>query len=264
MLKKQIAYIIIFLIITSSGCKIFYPSKMLRTPPNYQYDEFPQTFEKEYKIAPNDIISFNLFTNDGYQLINSIGSIGSGGGRSSYSGNTQQLMTFGGLSLKVEFDGLVKVPIFGRIKLSGLTLREAEKMLEEKFKQFYNNPFVLLQITNQNIFIFPGGEGSAQVFTLQNTNTTLFEVLAQIGGISGGKAHRIKLIRGDLKNPKVYLIDLSSIDGMKEANLVLQANDIIYIEPVDNIPERFMRTINPYLSFITTISTLLLTYSVLK
>ena len=39
------------------------------------------------------------------------------------------------------------------------------------------------------------------------------------------------MIRGDLDNPKVQVIDLSTIEGMKEAALDVQANDIIYIEP---------------------------------
>ena len=46
------------------------------------------------------------------------------------------------------------------------------------------------------------------VHILENNNTTLLEALAIAGGISTGKAKRIKLIRGDLKDPKVYLIDL--------------------------------------------------------
>ena len=47
---------------------------------------------------------------------------------------------------------------------------------------------------------------------------------------------RIKIIRGDLKNPTIYLVDLSTLEGMKDANLFMQAGDIIYFEPFLNYP----------------------------
>jgi polysaccharide export outer membrane protein len=83
---------------------------------------------------------------------------------------------------------------------------------------------------------------------LQNQNTSLLEALALSGGVSAnGKAHRIKLIRGDLKNPQVYLIDLSTIDGMKKANMTLQGNDIVYIEPRNDYVQNFVNRASPYL-----------------
>ena len=74
-----------------------------------------------------------------------------------------------------------------------------------------------------------------------NDNTTLFEALAQAGGLNGGKAYKIKIIRGDLRNPQIFLVDLSTIKGVVKSDFVLQANDIIYIEipyhPIISITE---------------------------
>jgi len=131
-------------------------------------------------------------------------------------------------------------------------------MLEDKYIVYFNKPFVQLKVTNNRVTIFPGGQGSqAVVVNLDNPNTTLFEALAKAGGIQDGKAHRVKLIRGDLKNPQVYLIDLSTIEGMTKANLTLQANDIIYVEPRDKVPQKVIEAITPYL---TLLSTFLLIY----
>jgi polysaccharide export outer membrane protein len=72
----------------------------------------------------------------------------------------------------------------------------------------------------------------------------LLEVLALAGGVDGGgggagavyryggKTSNIRIIRGDLKNPQIEQIDLSTIAGMRRANLQMEPNDIIYIEPV--------------------------------
>ena len=163
----------------------------------------------------------------------------------------------GSLEYLVEFDGYCNLPILGRTKISDLTIREAELLLEEKYAELYIDPFVLLNITNRRVTIFPGSDGSGKVITLQNNNTTLIEALALAGGISdNGKAYRIKLIRGNLKDPEVYLIDLSKIEGLKYADIILQANDIIYIEPIGVTTRQIISEIAPIISVITSLITL--------
>jgi polysaccharide export outer membrane protein len=225
------------------GCQSLNPSVMLKTGKDFKYSSFPQTVAPEYKIAPNDELSFRIYSNDGFKLIDLI---------TSESGTT--ITPYGAtISLKVEFDGTVKLPLLGRISLAGKTVREAEVFLEEKYSIYYNKPFVLLEVTNRRVIVFPGSAGAAKVVNLQHENTTLLEALASAGGISqSGKAYKVKLIRGNLKNPEVFLIDLSTIDGIKQADLVLQANDIIYVEPQLRIGRDIMAEILPYLSFVTT------------
>lgn len=238
---KRILFFILAAALFSS-CRLLNPGQMLRTPPDYPFESFTQEdfAIQEYRIAPNDKLQFRLFTNDGERIIDPI--------------DPQQQMQRGQeYSYTVEHDGLVKLPVLGRVPIEGYTTREAELMLEEKFSAFYNKPFVQLNVINNRVIIFPGGQGgTSTVVYLDNTNTTLFEALALAGGISDGKAHRVKLIRGDLQNPKVYLIDLSTIEGVKNANLVLQANDIIYVEPRDRVPQRVLENLSPYITLLTT------------
>lgn len=243
-------FLIFFIVLLFSSCRLLNPSQMLRTK-GYPYSSFKEdSIKPEYKIAPNDKLSFRLYTNDGEKLINPL----------EVNINNQNLTNI--ITYQVEFDGNVKLPILGREKLAGLTLREAEKKLETAYSKFYNKPFVQLDVTNKRVIVFPGGQGgTSTVITLTNTNTTLIEALAMAGGISDGKAHKVKLIRGDLNNPKVYLIDLSTIDGMKASNLVLQANDIIYVEPRPKVAQRILENLTPYL---TLLSTTLLIYGLFK
>jgi polysaccharide biosynthesis/export protein len=240
---KRFVYLIFFFIFIS-GCKVFTPYQMLRQG-KYPISEFNDTLKhQEYRIAPNDQLQINVFTNDGEKIIDPIVS-------------TQTIQNVNSLYL-VEFDGQIKLPIIGRKKISNLTLREAEKMLEQEYTTYFNKPFVQLKVTNNRVTIFPGGQGSqAIVVTLDNPNTTLFEALAKAGGIQDGKAHKIKLIRGNLKNPQVYYIDLSTVEGMTKADLTLQANDIIYVEPRNKVPQKIIEGITPYL---TLLSTFLLIY----
>ncbi|MCB0396450.1 MAG: polysaccharide biosynthesis/export family protein [Flavobacteriales bacterium] len=216
---------------------------MLRTPPGYQFDELPMdTVGVEYKIAPNDILDFRIYANDGFKLIDI----------ASASNNNAQYERRNGYDYLVEFDGNVKLPILGRTHLAGMTIREAEKFLEETYATYYNKPFIVLKINNRRVTVFPGSGSNAKVIRLENENTTLLEALALAGGISSrGKAKRIKLIRGKPHDPQVFLIDLSTIDGTAEGGVILQANDIIYVQPTLRLSQTLLSEISPIVGLIT-------------
>jgi polysaccharide export outer membrane protein len=74
--------------------------------------------------------------------------------------------------------------------------------------------YVIIKVTNRRVFVFKGGGGL--VVNLNESPTSLIEVLAKSGGLDRTlKAYKIKIIRGDLKNPEVQLVDLSTIEGAK-------------------------------------------------
>jgi len=218
---------------------------MFKTPKDYKFATPDSSYNVEYRIAPNDQVTFQLYANDAFKLID-LTATGTGGASTTmYSQNT-------GVTYGIEQSGEVKLPVIGKIKLAGLTVREAEILLEQKFSTFYNKPFAILRVTNKRIFIFPGAAATARVIPLVNENTSLIEAIALSGGLAQtGKAFRVKLIRGDLKNPKVFLIDLSTLEGIQKANMLVQANDIVYVEQVPNIPQGIIVQIAPYISLLS-------------
>jgi polysaccharide export outer membrane protein len=243
-MRKFLIFLII--VVAAAGCqRKINPSIMFQAPSNYPYNEEQTLKNIEYKIAPNDIIGLGVYTNDGFKLIDLTAS------SSSITGMTEGVTS---LTTKyiVDIEGYVKLPIIGRVKIKDMTTREAEKMLETQYATFYNKPFVELEVLNKRVLVFPGEGGKGTVVTLQNQNTTLVEALALAGGISEtGKAWKIKLIRGDSRNPQVIMIDLSTIDGMKRSNMLLQANDIIYVEPVPRVSQGILAQITPIVGIIT-------------
>ena len=243
-MRKFLVFPVIILIAT--GCqKSLNPSIMFKAPADYPYNEQQTLTNIEYKIAPNDIVGLSVYTNDGFKLIDltasSVSVTGGGGGVSSIS-----------TKYTVDIEGYVKLPIIGRIKIKDLTIREAEKMLEQQYATFYNKPYVVLAVVNRRVLVFPGSGGAGRVVTLENENTSLIEALALAGGVAEtGKAYKIKLIRGDSRNPQVTMVDLSTIEGMKRSNMLLQANDIIYIEPVPRISQGILAQITPIVGILT-------------
>jgi polysaccharide export outer membrane protein len=240
-----------------SGCEWLYPSMMLRTPRNYPFSKLNDSISNtDYKISINDFITLRLYSQDGFRLID-FTNITEGGGSATIASSSAVATEY-----LVEPDGTVRLPVIGWTHITGYTIREATQMLEQKFSQYYIKPFILLNVTNRRVIIFPGDPGTAKVVPLTNNNTTLIEVLAATGGVTAdGKATQIKLIRGDPNKPNVYLIDLSTIGGIKEGNTILQEGDLIYITPSIRPIEQFLIRITPAL---TLLSTVLLTITVVN
>lgn len=232
---------------------------MFKTDKDYPYHLEQTISNVEYKIATNDILGISVYTNDGFKLIDLTAS------SSSVQDVTAGSANLAGNNYNVDIDGYVKLPIIGRIKIVGQTPREAEKLLETQYATYYNKPFVTVKVMNRRVLVFPGEGGAGKVVTLTNENTSLVEALALAGGISqNGRAARIKLIRGDSRNPQVQLIDLSTVEGMKQSNLLLQANDIIYVEPTRRVSQGVLSEIAPFVGIITGLASIIVAYGVIR
>ncbi|HAM98684.1 MAG TPA: hypothetical protein DCQ26_08725 [Marinilabiliales bacterium] len=239
-------------VLTLPGCKVMNPSVMFDTGVNYPYASFEEE-KQEYIIKPFDKLNVRIFTNDGIQLIDM-----------ESNSNTAMNERYQNPYM-VEHDGLVKVPTLGRVQVAGLTIKETEKLFEEKYSQYYQKPFVLVNVTNRRVVVFSSGSNLGKVLTIENEQFTLIEALAQSGGIDDfSKAYKIKLLRGNLNDPKVYLFNISSIEEMKKANMVLQANDIIYVEKRTRYASRSLTEIMPYFTLLNTFALLFVTINALK
>ncbi|MDI1354190.1 MAG: polysaccharide biosynthesis/export family protein [bacterium] len=239
-------YLLILLgsLVIASSCKIMRSNLMLKTPRDFTFDNLVDSLaRRDYKIAPNDAITYRVFTNNGFKLINLA---------------TESSTQFrNDLDVIVQSDDSIKMPLIGRVHIAGLTAVEAEKMLEKKYSEFYVDPFVSVRISNRRVIVFPGNGGLAKVLALANNNTTIMEALASAGGIlEDGKAYRVKVVRNnplDPIKPLVYLFDLSKIGGIKEGRSIVQAGDIIYVEPRYRPIATFNKEITPILSLLASI-----------
>jgi polysaccharide export outer membrane protein len=225
---------------------------MLKTEEgNYSYDlEYARFLaEKNYRIQVNDRLEIRVYTNEGERIIDPDYEL-------QKDINTNSLRREEGF-YPVLKDGKVKVPMVGEVTLEGLTLREGERKLEDEFSKFYKDPYVILKFENKRVIVL--GMESSQVVPLENEDMNLLEVLALAGGVQKNmKVQNIRLIRGDLNNPDVQIIDLSTIEGMQKADLKIYSGDIIYVEPVVHIFSESTRELIPVISIITSFVALIL------
>lgn len=228
---------IIYLLLTImafSSCKSFYPYLMFKQKKGDITKTMDASSPKDHILSIGDKITLQVLTNEGHQLINTLS-------QGATPGNQQNLLEY-----DIKNSGYVKLPVIDTVKIIGKTIREAETFLEEKYSTYYVDPFVILKVTNRNVYYILG-EGNAKMIPLEDENPTLFEVITKAGGIQGNnKAYKIKLIRGDITDPQISQINLRTLDGIKNSPLYVQANDIIYIEPANKFTTGLSKAIQPY------------------
>ena len=226
----------------------------------FQYDSIPLEPKEDYILGSGDRFNFVFGTNDGEKIIfNQSGVLnGNEGVQNQNNFNIQQNRNT--LNFLVRQDGTANLPLLGIVPVAGYTITQLEDTLKTLLSKNYINPFVMIRLINQRVIVFPG-KGDAQVVYLQNTNTSLLETIALAGGIRDeGRANSIKLMRRSKNGREIYKIDLSTIKGLKEAEMIVQSNDYIYVDFKPRFASSFLMEITPWLSVLTTA---LLTYTIL-
>ncbi len=220
---------------------------MLKESKDEEFTPPPIHEQKEYVIAVNDQISFKFYKNNGFEML------GGGINLESGAGSRQDALALtSGVLFTVELDGKVKLPYLGKTELVGLTIRQAEAFLEDKYDDIFVQPFILLSVTNRRVIV-SRGDGTSGVVTLSNNNISVLEALSMAGGISQrGKSRNIKVIRKTSTGSEIYKLDLSRTDGLEMAYMPVQANDIIYVEPRKQYLQGILTEIAPYLTLIST------------
>ncbi len=229
---------------------------MFKVPKSDQVygDSIPMTPTDDYRISVDDKLTFQLYTNDGEVILQNNAGVQNPG-----QVNMQQI------EYLVKRDGSVELPKIGNVKVEGLSVVEGQDLLEELYALEYKNPFVQMKITNQRVVVFPGNGSDAKVILLENNNTTLMEALAQAGGITErGKANTVKLMRRVDGTRKVYVLDLSVIEGLKYVDMIVQANDYIYVEPNPQIAREVVKEVAPIISIISSALVILTVITTLK
>lgn len=238
-------------VLSLSSCKVYQQNYMFKADSSdlTRLGADLAQAEANYTIAPNDQLEIDVYTHDGERIIDPDFELRSGQ-NANRNYQDDKMNEFAVLP-----DSTIKLPLVGHVNLTGLTLGEAETYLEEKYADFYQDPMVKLKYTNKRIIILgaPGG----RLIPLENESLSVIEAIALAGGIDeNGKSSNIRLIRGPLHNPEVYLIDLSTIQGMKNSMLKVESGDIIYIEPTKKIFTESLRDFTLVLATITNLVTI--------
>jgi polysaccharide export outer membrane protein len=263
---RQSLLLLIVTLLAFSSCR-FYRRDILFKASKEKEAEFAALSKqiktpKNYLIQKNDYIDFQIFTNKGESIVDPT---------SEYQKQVNSINSAAAVArikYLVQADGCADLPIIGHIKLDSLTIHQADSLLGEKYGKFYQDVFVSTKVLNQYVFVINNGTsanmgggggmiGSATLVELKKENTTFLELLTQMRGLGiFSHANRIKVIRGDLKNPLIFTINLSEWNSFQESNLVIQPNDVIYVEPARRRVFEFLRDASQLTGILSTVLSL--------
>lgn len=174
-----------------------------------------------YPIDPDVVRMFNL-TTQGNGTVNNVGS-------SNYFSTQVQVQTY-----LVDNEGYINYPIFGKIKVAGMTKSELENHIAGLIKGNYTQDYPLVNVVMSNFKVSVLGEVTRQgQYTTTTGKMNIFEALAMAGDLTiWGERTNVKLIRENAQGEKkIVELNLNDANVINSPYYQLQQNDIVYVTP---------------------------------
>ncbi len=134
----------------------------------------------------------------------------------------------------VDNDGYIEFPVFGKIKVEGLTRSELEALLHKKLESAFSkeSPIITIRFTNYAVNIL-GEVLKPGKFETSNDRLTIFEGLALAGDLTiYGRRDNVKVLREKSDGSKEYItLNLNDKNIIYSPAYYLEQNDVVYVEP---------------------------------
>lgn len=185
----------------------------------------------EYRIQPEDILSirFESLTAQEYDFF-SANIVGT----QALSQQANPLL----IGELVDAEGNVPFPVIGKVKVSGLTVYEAQDTLQQIANLYLESPIVKVRLINFRITIL--GEVMREgTITLTNNRVSLLEAIGLSGGLTDlADKRNVKLLRYRDGKTEVHYIDLLDEEFMESPNFYINQNDVLIVPALRQRPYR--------------------------
>jgi polysaccharide biosynthesis/export protein len=134
----------------------------------------------------------------------------------------------------VGINGELFLPVLGTFQVEGLTISELRDILTDAARQKINlDADVVVRMVNFRISVL-GEVRNPGVFEVFDHRITLLEALARSGDLTVyGNRQNVMLIREINNKKEVIILDLTDRALLSSPHLLLQNNDIIYVQPLN-------------------------------
>jgi len=134
----------------------------------------------------------------------------------------------------VNIDGYIDFPVFGKIKVKGLTLKELESLLQTKLESAFSKerPIVTIRFTNYAINVL-GEVNRPGKYNTTNERMTIIEAIAVAGDLTiFGRRDNVKVLRENADGTKSFInVNLTDENIINSPAYYLEQNDVVYVEP---------------------------------
>jgi len=208
--------------------------------PKYKESEYV-----DYRIRVNDEIIYRLMTSD--VTISKLIS-------SDNSGSSQNMISY-----RVYPDGTIDLPFVKEIHVEGLTLNEASKAIELRFKELIPDAAVKLTLANKTFTVI--GEAGTGVYYITRDKFNIYQALSMSGELNhAGDYKRVRILREKGNGTQVLEFDIRPRSLIGSEYYYIYPNDIIYVQRASS---SFYKIENSWSSFMGIMSSLSLLFTVL-
>jgi len=149
-------------------------------------------------------------------------------------------------------DGTIVLPLLNAVKVQGLTIKELNSMLTDKYRKFLKAPYVKASVKNHKVYVL-GEVTKKGAIPIEGETISVIEAIARSGGLTDyALRDRIRIINEHNGKFILSTINLNKFDTLNSQNLMLSNNSIVYIEPKNT--KAISVTINDYLPILQAIT----------
>ena len=246
-MNKLLISLLLFLSIQGCGLKkdyvLFNQSEILK---NTSTTAIHKNVKFEYKIVPHDRVSLIVYQHPDLSTANPLSAAVDKG-------------------MLVDSEGVISLALLEDVHIAGLTQKEAALKIQQGYEKYLNYSKVRLEVLNKRAYII-GEVHKPGEFALENEQLTLLQAIAQAGDFTDtANRKQILIIRSLQSGAKTIMIDLTDVNSITHAHLMIQPNDIVYILPTSmKAINTNIASIRPVFQLISNILAPFVSYTYLK
>lgn len=134
----------------------------------------------------------------------------------------------------VDDEGEINFPLLGKFKVSGLTRKELESLIQKKMELSFSQerPIITIRIINYSVNVL-GEVLRPGKYSTNNDRLTIFEGLAMSGDLTiSGRRDNVKVLREHSDGTKsIFTLNLNDKNIIDSPAYYLEQNDVVYVEP---------------------------------
>ena len=161
---------------------------------------------------------------------------------------------------EVDNDGNIKLPMLGKIHVSGIPLSQVESVVQKKADEFLNDAIVKVKLLNFKVTVVGEVRNPGDYYNYNNSLTIVQALAMASGGTDYSSIEKVLVIRPVPEGNKSYLLDLTSKNIFLSEAFYLQPNDYVVVQPHKN--KNIQLNAALYSMALSSISVLLLTWGV--
>lgn len=137
--------------------------------------------------------------------------------------------------LRLSGNGTITFPLVGNIKLSGLTLEQAEQRLASRLTSYIKHPQVSMLVKeygNKTVYVLGQVSKPASIEIPPEKPLTVLEAITSVGGFTDvANTSKVRVLRMENGKQKAIDVDVTQItkQGNKSMDIALQPGDVVFV-----------------------------------